>query len=222
MADRAKNLKRLQSQEASHRSQIAKLELDVQRQKSLLQEVLTQIRVVSDQVCDRRALVAKEENHVSVVPAVAAIPPTRCDAQQTDENVNASGDENVLGGLDIRTAFECENSDEEMDSSWSDEGLDSSSARGNDIWESRRRGVIKNRRLVKTKVKSKAKLNKTIILEEGNESTPPPEPPAGKNLAQVQASLTPESVNEVVGHLPQDILRNWANSIGAKQTVLCG
>ena len=222
LADRVKNSKRLQSQEASHRSQIATLELRVQRHKDMLPEVFAQIQMVSDQVSYLRALVAKDEDPISVVPAVAAIPPIQCDSQQPQENVNASGDENVLEGADVRTVSEDENSDEEMDSAGSDDVQDSTCARGNSIWESRRRGVIKNRRLVKNKVKTKVKLNKTIILEEVDESTSLPASPTGKNLADVLASLTPESVNEVVGHLALDILQMWATSIWAKQTVLCG
>ena len=49
LADRVKNLKRLQSQEASHKSQIDKLELDL----------LSQIQMVSDEVSDLRVLVPR-------------------------------------------------------------------------------------------------------------------------------------------------------------------
>ena len=52
--------------------------------------MLFQIQTVSDEVSDLRALVAKDEDPVAAVPAVAAVPPTQCDSQQTQGNVAVS------------------------------------------------------------------------------------------------------------------------------------
>ena len=77
----------------SHRSQIAKLELDLQRHRDMLQEVLSQIQTVGDEVSDLRALVAKDDAPVEVV--LAATPPTQCDSQQPQEGSSNSVEENV-------------------------------------------------------------------------------------------------------------------------------
>ena len=45
LADRVKSLQRLRTQEATHKSQIDKLELDLQRHRDMLQGVLSRIRL---------------------------------------------------------------------------------------------------------------------------------------------------------------------------------
>ena len=49
LADRVKSLQRLQTQEATHKGQIDKLELDLQRHRDMLQGVLLRIRVESEE-----------------------------------------------------------------------------------------------------------------------------------------------------------------------------
>ena len=49
LADRVKSLKRLRSQEATHKGQIDKLELDLQRHRDVLQGVLSRTRVESEE-----------------------------------------------------------------------------------------------------------------------------------------------------------------------------
>ena len=57
LADRVKNLEKLRGQEASHKGQVDKLELDQQRHRDMLREVLTRISEVSGEVDDLRAQV---------------------------------------------------------------------------------------------------------------------------------------------------------------------
>ena len=68
MADRVKSLQRLRTQETTHRGQIDKLELDLQRHRDMLQGVLSRIRVESEECDELRAQVAKEQ-----------APPETCD-----------------------------------------------------------------------------------------------------------------------------------------------
>ena len=89
-ADRVKNLKRLQTREALPRSQIAKLELNLQQHKDMLQEVLLQIQTVGDEASDLRALMAQDDAPVDVVPVVAATSPVKCDSQQSQGGSLAS------------------------------------------------------------------------------------------------------------------------------------
>ena len=48
LADRVNRLEKLRSQEASHNGQIQKLEVDLQRHRDMLREVLSQIKTVDD------------------------------------------------------------------------------------------------------------------------------------------------------------------------------
>ena len=65
LADEVKSQEKLKSQEASHKGQIDKLELDLQRHRDMLQGVLERIRVVDDEIKDLRAQVAKEKSDSS-------------------------------------------------------------------------------------------------------------------------------------------------------------
>ena len=60
LADKVKSQEKLRSQEASHKGQIDKLELDLQRHRDMLHGVLERIRVVDDEIKDLRAQVARE------------------------------------------------------------------------------------------------------------------------------------------------------------------
>ena len=174
-----KNLKRLHSQEALHKSQIDKLELDLQRHKDMLWEVL---------ISERRW---KNEDPIAAVPAVAAIPPTQCDSQQPQENVTVSvGEVGQAGAGVLHHGSGEENCEEEMllNSSESDDVLDAND-RGDGIWERRRSGVILNWRLVENKDNSKVKQSKTVIFEDGNESPHPGPLPAGTLLVCLRVRL---------------------------------
>ena len=60
------------SQKTSHWSHFAKLELNLKQQKDMLQEMFLQIQAVDDEISNLRALVAKDDAPVEVVPVVAA------------------------------------------------------------------------------------------------------------------------------------------------------
>ena len=85
---------------------------------------------------------------------------------------------------------------------------------GSGIWERRRSAIFKNKRMVKIKDKDKGKVKqcKTIIIVEDKELSLA-SPPAGKQLADVLAGLSPEDVGNVIGHLPCSIVQNWVQSI---------
>ena len=59
LADRVKSLQRLRTRETTHRGQIDRLELDLQRHKDMLQGVLSRIRVESEECDELRAQVAE-------------------------------------------------------------------------------------------------------------------------------------------------------------------
>ena len=76
LADRVKSLQRLRSQEATHKGQIDKLELDVQHHRDMLQGVLFQVFGLKVR---SRAQVAREQ---APSDNGGAIPPTECDSLQ--------------------------------------------------------------------------------------------------------------------------------------------
>ena len=61
LADGVNSLKRLRSQEATHKGQIDKLELDLQRHRDMLQGVLSRVRVESEECEELPAQVAREQ-----------------------------------------------------------------------------------------------------------------------------------------------------------------
>ena len=155
LADRVKSLQRLRTQETTHRGSIDKLELDLQRQKDMLQGVLSRIRIETEECDELRAQVAKEK---APAESFESVPPTQYDSQPDEMYLSTveeeSGDESVLMGGST-------GAEDEMDL-----------GRDNGIWERRRSAIIKNKRMVKLKDtdKLKSKMCKTIIIEEGKTS----------------------------------------------------
>ena len=83
LADKVKSLERYRSQEASHKGMIDKLELDLQRQRNMLQGVVEQIRLVDDEIKDLRVQVAKEKSDSSDGDnaSIRTAPATQVDSQ---------------------------------------------------------------------------------------------------------------------------------------------
>ena len=82
MADRVNSLETLRSQEATHKGQIDKLELDLQRHRDMLQGVLLRTREKSEECAELRAQVARERAPATESTLGEAIPLTQCDSQQ--------------------------------------------------------------------------------------------------------------------------------------------
>ena len=184
-----KSLHRLRTQETTHRGQIDKLELDLQRHRDILQGVLSHIRVESEECDELRAQVAKEQ-----------APPENCETIPPTQSDSQPGDESMLMGI----------------SAGAEDDLDV--GRDNGIWERRRNAIIKNKRMVKLKDKDKLKSKpcKTIIIEE---ETPPAPPDSGKQLAEVIARLSQDEIGVVLGHLPSSTVQSWAQSVGSQQSL---
>ena len=201
LADRVKSLQRLRTQETTHRGAIDKLELDLQRQKDMLQGVLSRIRVESEECDELRAQVAKENTPAE---AVESVPPTQYDSQPDEMYLSTveeeSGDESMLMGGST-------GAEDEMDV-----------GRNNGIWERRRSAIIKDKRLVKLKDKDKLKNKKckTIIIEE---EKPPAPPDSGKHLAEVISRLSQDQIGVVLGHLPSSTVQSWVQSINSIQSL---
>ena len=201
LADRVKSLQRLRTQETTHRGQIDKLELDLQRHKDMLQGVLSRIRVESEECDELRAQVAKEK---APAESFETIPPTQYDSQPDEMYLSTveeeSGDESMLMGGST-------GAEDEMDV-----------GRDNGIWERRRNAIIKNKRMVKLKDKdkSKSKMCKTIIIEE---EKPPAPPDSGKHLAEVISRLSQDEIGVVLGHLPSSTVQSWVQSINSIQSL---
>ena len=185
LADKVKSQEKLRSQEASHKGQIDKLELDLQRHRDMLQGVLERIRLVDDEIKDLRVQVAKEKSDSSDGDnaSVRTAPATQVDSQP---DIGLVVDPTAPTPLHPGPFESC---DEDMLYGAS-EAEDEGEVRRNGIWERRRVGVIKKGKLLKYKEKAKAKQNKSIIVEEGE--GPPPDPPAP--LAEVLTSLTQEGL----------------------------
>ena len=200
LADRVKSLQRLRTQEKTHRGQIDKLELDVQRHRDMLQGVLSRIRVESEECDELRAQVAKEQAPSETGETI----PPKSDSQQEEMYLSTvieeSGDESMLMGTSTGAEYDLD------------------VGRENGIWERRRNAIIKNKKMVKLKDKDKLKVKpcKTIIIEE----EPPAGPPdSGKQLAEVIARLSQDEIGVVLCHLPSSTVQNWVRSIGSQQSV---
>ena len=211
LADRVKSLLRLRTQEVAHRGQIDKLELDLQRHRDMLQEVLSRIRVESEECDELRAQVAKEQ---APLDTGETIPPTQSGSQQGDDTVGQTASEEMY-----LSTVEEESGDESMlrgTSTGAEDDLDV--GRDNGIWERRRNAIFKNKRMVKLMDKDKLKVKpcKTIVIEE----EPPPAPPAsGKHLAEVIARLSPDEIGVVLSHLPSSTVQNWLQTIGSQKSL---
>ena len=205
LADKVKSQEKLRSQEASHKGQIDKLELDLQRHRDMLQGVLERIRAVDDEIKDLRVQVAKEKSDSSDGDnaSIRTAPATQVDSQP---DIGESG---LVVGPTAPTPLNpgpFESCDEDMlfDAS---EAEDEREVRRNGIWEPHRSGVIKKGKLLKYKEKAKAKQNKSIIIEEQGEGPPPGLPNTGKHLAEVLASLSQEGLKKVLSHCPPSLLQ---------------
>ena len=174
LADRVKSLQRLRTQETTHRGAIDKLELDLQRQKDMLQGVLSRIRIESEECDELRAQVAKEK---APAETFETVPPTQSDSQPGDDMVGQTATEEMY-----LSTVEEESGDESMlmgASTGAEDEMDV--GRDNGIWERRRSAIIKNKRMgkLKDKDKLKNKMCKTIIIEEEK-------PPASAGQAAFQ------------------------------------
>ena len=195
LADRVKSLERLRSQEGTHKGQIDKLELDLQRHRDMLQGVLVRIREESEECAELGAQVAREHAPATESTMSEATPLSQCDSQQEQENDmvgQAVSEEMYLSTVDE------ESGDESMllgTSTGAEDDLDVSNGSG--IWERRRSAIFKNKRMVKIKDKDKGKAKpcKTIIIEE---DPPPARPASGKQLADVIARLSSEELGLVM------------------------
>ena len=137
LADGVKSLQRQRSQEAAHKGQIDKLELDLQRHRDRLQGVLSRIRVECEECEELRAQVAREQ---APSDNGEAIPPTQCDSQQGNDITSQTASEEMY-----LSSVEEESGDESMlvGTSGAEDDLDVS--RDNGIWERRRNAIIKKR-----------------------------------------------------------------------------
>ena len=152
LADKVKSQEKLRSQEASHKGQIDKLELDLQRHRDMLQGVLERIRVVDDEIKDLRVQVAKEKSDSSDGDnaSVRTAPATQVDSQPD------IGECGLVVGSTAPTPLHpgpFESCDEDMlfDAS---EAEDEREVCRNGIWERRRSGVIKKGKLLTYKEKA--------------------------------------------------------------------
>ena len=133
LAYRVKSLERLRSEEATHKRQIDKLELDLQRHRDMLQGVLVRILKESGGCAELRPQVAGERAPVTESTLSEAIPLDQCDSQQDQENDmvgQAVSEEIYLSTVDE------ESGDESMllgTSTGAEDDLDVSNGSG--IWE---------------------------------------------------------------------------------------
>ena len=189
LADRVNSLKRLRSQDATHKGQIDKLDLDLQRHRDVLQRVLSRIQVESEGCDELRTQVAREQ---APSEHCEPIPPTQCDSQQENDMISQTASEEMY-----LSTVEEESRDESMlmgTSTGAEDDLDVS--RDNGIWERCRNAITKIEMMVKLKDKVKVTPFKTIIIEE----EPPPAPQASrKPLADVIARLSPVEIGLVIG-----------------------
>ena len=92
LAEMVKSLERLRSQEAAHKGQIDKLELDLQRHRDMLQGVVLRVRVESEECDELRARVARGK---APSENVESIPPTQCDSQQRKDMTGRAASEEM-------------------------------------------------------------------------------------------------------------------------------
>ena len=181
LADKVRSLDKLKSQEASHKGQIGKLELDLQRHRDMLQGVLDRIRALDDEIKDLRAQVAKEKSDSSDGDnaSVLTAPATQVDSQPD------IGEGGLVFGPTAPAPLNpgpFESCDEDMLFDASEGEDEGEVSRSSGVWERRHSGVIKKGKLVKNKERAEAKQSMSIIIEEEDEC-PPPGPPVACGCA---------------------------------------
>ena len=133
----------------------------------MLRGVLTRISTFNNEVDDLRAQVLSRV--ASAVEVWAAAAPTQCDSQQHDGEIVCQV---VSEMFHVDSIGESDDEEMALDASGEEEDLEMNC--GDGIWERRRSGVIKNKRLVKNKESAKATPCKTIFLGgRGTSSTIP-------------------------------------------------
>ena len=157
-----KSEEKLRSQEASHKGQIDKLELDLQRHRDMLQGVQERIRVVDDEIRDLRAQVAKEKSDSSDGDnaSLRTAPATQVDSQPDIGEVDRVFGPTAPTPLNPGPFESC---DEDMlfDASEAEDEVEVSR---NGIWERRRSGVVKKEKLLKYKKKQRRSKISPLLL----------------------------------------------------------
>ena len=139
LACKVKSQEKLRSQEASHKGQIDKLELDLQRHRDMLHGVLERIRVVDDEIKDLRAQVAREKSDSDGDNAsVRTAPPTQVDSQPDIGEVGQVFDPTTPTPLNPGPFESC---DEDMLFDASEAEDEGEVSRSNGIWERRLVGL---------------------------------------------------------------------------------
>ena len=193
---------RLRKQEAGHVEQIAKLEADAAKQRTMLQGVREQLEAVNDEVCALRALVADPSAPTGPVPEPPPLPAPRTPPPPQTQDL-----------LDIAHP-----PDQEMESCENEDELEWKPVRRLAHWDRRNKlGVIK----VYTKQRQEKRLpaSKHVILEDDELSEHTDnDPQSGKEIAAMLCSMSQEKLLEVVQNCPASMLQKFVPNVSAAIT----
>ena len=197
--DKVQSQNRLRKQETGHVEQIAKLEADAAKQRTMLQGAREQLEAVNDEVCALRALVAGPSVPSGPVPDPPPLPAPRTPPPPQSQDL-----------LDIAQSL-----DQEMESCENEEDLEWQPVRRFTHLDRRNKlGVIKG--FTKQRHDKRLPASKHVILEDdeltentGNDLQ------SGKEIADMLCNMPHEKLLEVVQNCPASMLQKFVPNVSA-------
>ena len=199
--EKVQSQNRLRMQKAGHVEQIAKLEADAAKQRTMLQGVREQLEAVNDEVCGLRALVADPSSPTGHPPEPPPLPAPRTPPPSQSQDL-----------LDIVHPTPDVTQDQEMENCENEDDLEWKPVRRLAHWDRRNKmGVIKG--YTKQRQEQRLSVSKHNI-EEDDESSDHAESDgqSGKEIASMVCNMPHEKTLEVVQHCPASmhIMQNVA------------
>ena len=188
---------RLRKQEAGHVEQVAKLEADAAKQRTMLQGVREQLEAVNDEVCALQALVADPSVPIGPVPEPPPLPAPRTPPPPQTKDL-----------LDI-----AQPPDQEMESCENEDELEWKPVRRLAHWDRRNKlGVIKG--YTKQRQEKRLPVSKHVILEDDELSEHTDNDlQSGKEIADMLCNMSQAKLREVVQNCPASMLQKFVPNV---------
>ena len=195
--EKVQSQNRLRKQETGHVEQIAKLEADAAKQRTMLQGVREQLEAVNDEVCALRALVADPSVLTVPTPEPPPLPAPRIPPPPSRDLLD------IAQPLD-QDMEDCEN-EEELE--WPPVRRFSHLDRRNKI------GVIKG--FTKQRHEKRLPASKHVILEDDVLTENIAKDQSGKEIADMLCNMPHEKLLEVVQNCPASMLQQFVPNVSA-------
>ena len=194
--EKVQSQNRLRKQETGHVEQIAKLEADAAKQRTIFQGVREQLEAVNDEVCALRALVADPSVPTGPVPEPPPLPAPRTPPQSQDL-------------LDIAQPL-----DQEMESCENEEDLEwQPVCRFTHLDRRHKLGVIKG--FTKQRHEERSPASKHVILGDDLSEKTGNDRQSGKEIADMLCNMPHEKLLKVAQNCPASMLQKFVPNVSA-------